>query len=190
MGVASTGDGNGVEIIHHSAFDATVLDPGDRAVAAFQLEQARRFQQAHPNTSSVGGVLIDRVDWTGLLNTKADDGISWNNLLLKPARLLLRSFYGATAALQQQLDQSGHQVWMSPKVYRPDLTSTADGMYSENGDYPEYGLVTSFLGAGGKPLSAWFGASPHRDNPTDHAGIRRYLQGLLHAGVLPTVPFP
>jgi len=169
-----------------------VLDPADPAVAAMQQEQADRFVRLLDNATTVGGVLIDRVDWTGLINTRpgADDGVSWYDPMNAPGRLLLRSFLEATTRLQSTLDRNGQQVWMSPKVYRPDMIRTADGMYDESGDFEQFGAVTSILGVGGKPLSAWFGASPNRGNPTDDPGLRRYLQGLLHAGVLPTVPFP
>ena len=174
-----------------SAFNALVMDPAVAPYHAHVVEQAKRLVSLHPNPRVVGGVAIDRSDWSGLVNPDRDDGLTSVDGL--PGASLLTSFISITNAVAAVLHGADRVLLLNDEIYRGDMLGAFDGIYDEYGDLMDgrHAVASAFLGLS-KPVYIWFHDSTYpwgdRDPVTDSA-YRIMLQNHLLLGCFPSVPF-
>ena len=162
-----------------TCYAASAVDPGDAAFQKFILEQADRHLRLIPDSS---GICIDRLDWLGRANGKADDGVSWVGG--KPARSLCVSWNNLLAKLGPKMHAAGKVVFVNPIYSRLDLLRQVDGLYSEQGNQGQPLNACALMGLD-KPVLAWsYNETLHQPDPD------AFFQRHLLLGVYPTAPYP
>lgn len=139
------------------------------------------------------GICIDRQDWLGHVNPRADDRRTWfpvgNSGQHIPVRALINSWKPAMAALARVWHAGGQLVIINDHSNRLDMMENVDGIYAEMGDMDPEGMahaVGSGLAGMNLPVWIWNHDKPAATLTRDY--LARGLGGHLLAGVFPTVP--
>jgi len=182
---------------YHSWCRSVVMDCGDSAYASFLLRQAEIHIK---NFRDMEGICIDRMDWLGEYNWKADDGLSM--IENRPVRSLLTSWKRMMMKLGPLMHKDNKVIFCNPHIHRIELMTHVDGVFDEQGFMWDNMNLSSFLCLY-KPLIVWTPEGRVVDSAGVHYfeyqrwnGIRirerpdDYLQKILYMGAFPMAPFP
>lgn len=162
-----------------TCYKASVVDVGDLKYQKFILTQAARHNRFIPDSA---GICIDRLDWLGHFNRKANDGVSWVDG--KPARALFVSWQRLMKKLGPLMHRDDKVIFVNP------INERLDGMRYVDGVYNEMGVAGPSLNASAllclrKPALEWtVGATVRTPDPDG------FMQRHLYLGAYPTAPYP
>jgi hypothetical protein len=176
---------------------SVAMDCGDSAYSYYILKQAKRHIEKFPD---MDGICIDRMDWLGEYNWKADDGISMVDG--KPVRSIMNSWKNFMTRLGPLMHNSNKAIFCNPHIHRYELMTHVDGIFNEGGFEWDKMNLSAFL-CFYKPLIIWtpegkivdssgvqyfeyrkWNQQVMREKPDD------YLQKILYMGAFPMAPFP
>ena len=182
---------------YHSWINSVAMDPGDSVFADFIMQQVLKHLDKFPDIDGFG---IDRMDWLGEYNWKADDGLSMVGG--KPVRSIVNSWKSILSRIGPVIHARGKGIFVNPHLHRIDVMKETDGIFNEGGFHASKMNMTAML-CMFKPAFCWTAPSKMgTDNGkeviqmTDFCkmilnwDIDEYLQRHLLMGVFPMAPYP
>ena len=165
-----------------------IMDPSpDLPYLAHVLDMARTSIAKTPSA----GTCIDRQDWIGYVNPRADDHrtlLAVGGRLL-PVRAMINSWKPAMAAFASVWHSAGQVVIINDHSNRLDMMEHVDGIFAEMGDFEPAGIthaVGSGLASMNGPVYVW--NHPKGAAAMSPPVVAAGLQAHLLVGVFPMVP--
>jgi hypothetical protein len=181
----------------HSWINSLAMDNGDPVYAAFIVDQVKKHLEKFPDIDGFG---IDRMDWLGEYNWKADDGMSM--IGGKPVRSLVNSWKSIMSQIGPLIHAKDKGIFVNPHLHRIDVMKETDGIFNEGGFHASKMNMTAMV-CMFKPAFCWTAPSKMVNENgkeifqlTDFCkmllnwDIDEYLQRHLLMGVFPMAPYP